>query len=228
MDDVVLSVENLGKKYQIAGKSVEILKDISLQICRGEFVVIAGHSGSGKTTLLSVMSGLDSVDSGRVFLAGNDITALTEDQMAPVRNETIGFVFQAFHLIPSINALENAMFPAELRKDPQARQKAEDLLRLVGLQDRLRNFPAQLSGGEQQRVAICRALINSPQLVFADEPTGNLDSENSETIISLLVSMAREKNTTLIVATHSRELAQQADRVIHLHDGRLSKEGVAL
>lgn len=224
MVETILKAETIGKQYDIGGKQIEILKDVSLTINRGEFVVIAGSSGSGKTTLLSVLSGLEVVDTGSVEIAGRDITSMTEDALAPVRNELTGFVFQAFHLIPSLNALENVMFPAELKKDRQARAKAQKLLNQVGLKDRCQSFPEQLSGGEQQRVAICRALINSPAIVFADEPTGNLDSENSETIISLLMSMYKERETTLVVATHSRSLATRADRVIQLHDGRVSVE----
>lgn len=224
MAEIILEAVKLHKNYDIGGKRVEILKDVTIDVSRGEFVVIAGSSGSGKTTLLSVLSGLDRPDTGEVTISGCNITNLSENQLAPVRNELIGFVFQAFHLIPSLNALENVMFPAELKKDSKAREKADKLLDLVGLKDRWRNFPEQLSGGEQQRVAICRALINSPEIVFADEPTGNLDSENSQGIISLLVSLSKEKHTTLVVATHSRSLARQADRVIQLHDGQIESE----
>lgn len=224
MTEIILEAKKLHKNYEIGSKRIEILKNVTIDIARGEFVVIAGSSGSGKTTLLSVLSGIDRPDSGSVEISGRDITHLSENQLAPLRNGLIGFVFQAFHLIPSLNALENVMFPAELRKDPQARDKAEKLLDSVGLKDRWKNFPEQLSGGEQQRVAICRALINSPEILFADEPTGNLDSENSQGIISLLVTLSREQHTTLVIATHSRSLAQQADRVIQLHDGRIDPE----
>lgn len=228
MAEIILEAKKLHKNYEIGSKRVEILKDVTVNIACGEFVVIAGSSGSGKTTLLSVLSGLDRPDSGKVKISGRSITNLSENQLAPIRNELIGFVFQAFHLIPSLNALENVMFPAELKKDSRAREKAEKLLDLVGLKGRRSNFPEQLSGGEQQRVAICRALINSPEILFADEPTGNLDSENSQGIIALLVSLSKEKNTTLVIATHSRSLAQQADRVIHLHDGQIEPEANAL
>ena len=156
-------------------------------------------------------------------MAGSDITDLTEDQLAPVRNNLTGFVFQAFHLIPSLNGLENVMFPAELKKDADALSKAQALLDLVGLSHRGKNFPEQLSGGEQQRIAICRALINDPEIVFADEPTGNLDSENSEGIIKLLLDLHKERQMTLVIATHSRSLASRADRVMRLHDGRIQE-----
>ncbi|MBE0584954.1 MAG: ABC transporter ATP-binding protein, partial [Desulfofustis sp.] len=180
-----------------------------------------GNSGSGKTTLLSVLSGLDRPSSGSIHLAGRDITELSEDELAPLRNELIGFVFQAFHLIPSLNALENVMFPAELKKDRDAAGKATHLLERVGLSARRSHMMSELSGGEKQRVAICRALINDPPLIFADEPTGNLDSKNSTDIMDLLLQLQRERSATLVMATHSREIARRADRVVQLADGRL-------
>ncbi len=221
---IILESRGLMKTYTIGERREHILHDISLQIEAGEFVVVSGSSGSGKTTLLSLLSGLDRPSSGRILLAGRDITELSEDQLAPIRNIETGFVFQAFHLIPSLNALENVMFPAELRRDMAAAAKAESLLRRVGLWERRANFPQQLSGGEKQRVAICRALINAPKIVFADEPTGNLDSENSRGIVELLAGLHQERGTTLVLATHSSEIAARADRVIVLHDGRL-REG---
>jgi putative ABC transport system ATP-binding protein len=223
MSNTILIAERLSKHYFLGGQKITVLKDISLTINRGEFVVIAGSSGSGKTTLLSVLSGLDRPSSGKIIMAGNDITNLTEDQLAPVRNKLTGFVFQAFHLIPSLNGIENVMFPAELKKDPDALNKAQTLLDRVGLEHRGKNFPEQLSGGEQQRVAICRALVNDPEIVFADEPTGNLDSENSEGIIKLLLDLHKDRQMTLVIATHSRSLASRADRVVLLHDGRIQE-----
>jgi putative ABC transport system ATP-binding protein len=228
MSDFILETEVLSKHYFLGGQRIEVLKDISLSIRKGEFVVIAGSSGSGKTTLLSVLSGLDRPSSGKIMMAGADITDLTEDQLSPIRNNLTGFVFQAFHLIPSLNSIENVMFPAELKRDRNAREKAESLLARVGLGDRGNNFPEQLSGGEQQRVAICRALINDPGIVFADEPTGNLDSENSESIIQLLLDLHKDHQTTLVMATHSRSLAGRADRVVRLHDGRIQERSHAL
>lgn len=221
MSNIILQAEKLSKYYYLGDQKIMVLKDISLAINRGEFVVIAGSSGSGKTTLLSLLSGLDKPSIGRINMADRDITDLTEDQLAPVRNTLTGFVFQAFHLIPSLNGIENIMFPAELKKDPDARKKAQLLLNQVGLHDRGKNFPEQLSGGEQQRIAICRALINDPEIVFADEPTGNLDSENSEGIIKLLVDLHRDRQMTLVVATHSQSLASRAERVVRLRDGRI-------
>ena len=225
MPTSILEARQLTKSYTIGDRQVPVIDSVSLQVARGEFVVIAGSSGSGKTTLLSLLSGLDRPTAGRVIMDGLDITDLTEDRLAPIRNESMGFVFQAFHLVPSLNAMENIMFPAELRKDPQAARKAADLVQRTGLWDRRNNFPYQLSGGEKQRVAICRALINNPKIIFADEPTGNLDSENSNAIIELLTELQRERRTTLILATHSPDLAARAERTLLLYDGRLADEG---
>ncbi|MFN2354715.1 MAG: ABC transporter ATP-binding protein [Desulfopila sp.] len=219
----ILQTENVSKIYTIGDREMVILDDISLEVHEGEFVVIAGTSGSGKTTLLTLLSGLDTPSSGRIILDGSDITGLGEDQLAEIRNTTTGFVFQAFHLIPSLNALENVMFPAELCGDAMAREKADALLDKVGLRQRRQNFPQQLSGGEKQRVALCRALINNPRIVFADEPTGNLDSRNSDEIVGLLLDMQREYSTTLIMATHSAEIASLAQRTISLFDGKISR-----
>ena len=221
MNSVILEARELSKTYTIAKHEEYILDNVSLAVETGEFVVIAGTSGSGKTTLLSLLSALDRPSSGQVLMNGLDITAFSEDQLAPIRNELTGFVFQAFHLVPSLNAMENVMFPAELRRDAAALQKATVLLKRVGLWERRSNYPQQLSGGEKQRVAICRALINDPKIIFADEPTGNLDSENSNGIIDLLMELHREQNMTLVMATHNLEVAERADRIIRLLDGRL-------
>jgi putative ABC transport system ATP-binding protein len=217
----MIEAKNVTKTYEIDERTITVLDDIDLQIDTAEFVVVAGSSGSGKTTLLSLLSGLDNPSRGSIRISGQEITTLREDDLAPLRNELIGFVFQAFHLIPSLNALENVMFPAELRKDGDARKKAESLLNRVGLWERRNNSPEQLSGGEKQRVAICRALINKPKLLFADEPTGNLDSENSRGIISLILELREEHQATLVMATHSVEIAERADRTLFLRDGRL-------
>jgi putative ABC transport system ATP-binding protein len=198
-----------------------VLDSVSLSVEEGEFLVIKGESGSGKSTLLSILSGLDRPDTGRILLVGRDITELSEEDLAPVRNTTFGFVFQSFHLIPSLTAIENVMFPAELRGDPHARAKANLLLEQVGLSGRSASFPHQLSGGEKQRCAICRALVNEPQILFADEPTGNLDLANGRRVMDLLRELHRERRTTLILVTHSLEIAQTADRVMTLRDGRI-------
>ncbi len=220
----ILEAHDLAKTYSVGDRKISILDSVSLSIENGEFVVVVGNSGSGKTTLLTLLSGLDRPTSGRVIMDGRDITDLTEDELSRLRNEEIGFVFQAFHLVPSLTALENVMFPAELKKDIQARDKATELLQRVGLWDRHGHFPEQLSGGEKQRVAICRALINSPKIVFADEPTGNLDSKNSEATIALLAELQQEHGATLVLATHSTSIAAQAQRVIRLKDGRLTND----
>ena len=217
-----LAAVQLAKSYTIDGRRIAVLAGIDLTVPPGSFVVIEGRSGSGKSTLLSLLSGLDRPDSGRVILAGTDITALSEDALAPLRNRDIGFVFQSFHLVPSLTALENIMFPAELARDPQAAAKAEDLLARVDLHGRRNNFPHQLSGGEKQRVAICRALVNRPRVVFADEPTGNLDSVSGGIILHLLLELRRERGATLVLATHSREISALADRVVQLADGRIT------
>ena len=221
MADKVLEAVELSKSYRVDDRKITVLDNISLAVEKGEFLVIEGKSGSGKSTLLSLLSGLDTPDSGRIILNGTDITGLSEDRLAPFRNRTIGYVFQSFHLVPSLTALENIMFPAELNHDPEAAAKAAELLRRVDLHQRDNNFPHQLSGGEKQRVALCRALVNSPQIVFADEPTGNLDSANGETILQLLLKLRRELETTLVMATHSREISSTADRIVRLVDGRI-------
>jgi putative ABC transport system ATP-binding protein len=195
------------------------LDQVSLSIEEREFVVLEGRSGSGKSTLLSLLSGLDRPTSGRVLIENQDITDWHEDDLAPLRNATFGFVFQAFHLVPSLTTLENVMFPAELQRDRRARQKAEALLERVGLQHRRHHFPHQLSGGEKQRCAMCRALINQPKILFADEPTGNLDSASSDALLTLLRDIRSEQETTLLLATHSADIAGMADRVMTLQDG---------
>ncbi len=222
--ETLLETRDLSKLYSIGEQKIKVLQSVSLTVQEGEFVVISGSSGSGKTTLLSLLSGLDRPSGGRIILDGQDITDLTEDQLAPVRNQLTGFVFQAFHLIPSLNSLENIMFPAELLGDRLAKEKAERLLESVGLSLRWNSFPEQLSGGEKQRVAICRALVNEPKIIFADEPTGNLDSVNSDGIIELLRRIHQDKNATIVMATHNKAIAENADRIFHLHDGRLSVE----
>ncbi|GFO59972.1 ABC transporter ATP-binding protein [Geomonas silvestris] len=219
-----IETKALTKNYRIGERSISVLDSVSLTVAPGEFVVVTGESGSGKSTLLTLLSGLDRPDAGRVFIENRDITDLDEDTLAPLRNSTFGFVFQSFHLVPSLNVLENVMFPAELRGDPQARQGAQALLSRVGLAERLTSFPNQLSGGEKQRCAICRALINTPRIVFADEPTGNLDSVNGTAVLDLLLELHRERGTTLLMVTHSPEIAGRADRVITLKDGRIVSE----
>ncbi len=218
----ILEAIALNKTYTVDHQDIMVLNDISLTVEPGEFVVITGSSGSGKTTLLTLLSGLDKPTSGRVFIDQQDITGASEDDLAPLRNRMIGFVFQSFHLIPSMSAMENIMFPAELQGLGNAEKKARQLLERVGLADRADNLPSQLSGGEKQRVSLCRAMINAPKLLFADEPTGNLDSKNGRIVFAQLVEMKNEQGATLILVTHNPEIATAADRVLTLRDGRLS------
>ena len=217
----IVEARDITKTYTIGNREIHVLDDVSLSVSEGEFLVVAGSSGSGKTTLLSLLSGLDKPSSGRVLVEEKDITDTSEDDLAPLRNESIGFVFQSFHLVPSLTALENVMFPAELKRDPRASDKAADLLNRVGMLNRSTNYPHQLSGGEMQRVAMCRAVINNPKIIFADEPTGNLDSENGKAVLELLLEFQKERRTTLILVTHSAEIAKIADRMIVLKDGRI-------
>ncbi len=218
----ILEAKEISKVYTVDHRNITVLNQVSLKVEAGEFVVITGSSGSGKTTLLTLISGLDQPSSGQVFIDHQDITGASEDDLAPFRNRVIGFVFQSYHLVPSMTALENIMFPAELLGDPNASQKAHQLLERLGLEERADNLPSQLSGGEKQRISLCRAMINQPKLLFADEPTGNLDSENGEKMLSQLVELKTEQGATLILVTHNPEIAQAADRVLTLKDGMLS------
>lgn len=219
----MIESNRLNKSYTIDDRRIQVLKDVSLKVPAGEFAVIQGSSGSGKSTLLSLLSGLDRPDSGTVRIQDQDITDLSEDDLAPLRNRTFGFVFQSFHLVPSLSALENVMFPAELSRSTSATADAEKLLERVGLSHRRRNMPHQLSGGEQQRVAICRALINRPAIIFADEPTGNLDSRSGQAILDLMLEFQQEFHTTLLMVTHNPDIAERADTRFQLTDGRLDR-----
>jgi putative ABC transport system ATP-binding protein len=217
----MLKSDELFKSFSLNGTDVPVLKGITLSVKPGEFLVVSGSSGSGKTTLLTLLSGLDRPTSGRVWIGDTEISDLSEDGLALLRNRDIGYVFQSFHLVPSLTAEENIMFPAELAGHKNAAERATSLMERVGIAHRQRNFPHQLSGGEKQRVAICRALVNRPKILFADEPTGNLDSENGQAILDLLTEARRDSNLTMILVTHSPDLAAQADRVVMLRDGRL-------
>ena len=219
----ILEAKEISKVYTVDHRNITVLNQVSLKVEVGEFVVITGSSGSGKTTLLTLISGLDQPSSGQVFIDQQDITGASEDDLAPFRNSIIGFVFQSYHLVPSMTALENIMFPAELLGDPNAAQKAHQLLNRLGLEERADNLPSQLSGGEKQRISLCRAMINQPKLLFADEPTGNLDSENGKKMLSQLVELKTEQGATLILVTHNPEIAQAADRVLTIKDGMLSE-----
>jgi putative ABC transport system ATP-binding protein len=200
---------------------VHILKDIGLHIGSGEAVGLVGHSGSGKSTLLMVMAGLERPDTGSVHVAGHDLTGLNEDALARFRGRNIGIVFQSFHLIPTMTALENVAVPLELAGAVDAHRRARDELAAVGLAERVQHYPAQLSGGEQQRVALARALAPHPAILVADEPTGNLDETTGQQVIDLLFAGHRERGTTLVLVTHDAALAQRCDRVVRLRSGRI-------
>jgi putative ABC transport system ATP-binding protein len=217
----ILEARHITKTYHLDHRTITVLEDVSLTVEQGEFIVIKGSSGSGKTTLLTLLSGLDHPTAGQLFIDGREITHATEEELAPLRNRDIGFVFQAFHLVPSMTARENIMLPAELKGDRDAEKRANALLQRVGLSDRANNLPSQLSGGEKQRVALCRALINRPKLIFADEPTGNLDTENGAIVFDQLIDLKNEHGATLVLVTHNPEIAGAAERVLTLRDGQL-------
>ena len=208
-------------KFLLKHQTLTVLKDVSLEIEAGTSCAIVGPSGSGKTTLLGLCAGLDLPTTGSVVLNGVQLNNLNEDERAKVRNETIGFVFQNFQLISTLTAMENVMVPLELRGENHVKTQAEDLLDQVGLADRSKHYPVQLSGGEQQRVALARAFINRPKILFADEPTGNLDAETSERVIELLFELNRAAGTTLVMVTHNNELARQSQRIIKLKGGSI-------
>jgi putative ABC transport system ATP-binding protein len=224
MNEVILAVENLTKTYGSDKRQLTVLHDVSFSLNAGASCAIVGSSGSGKTTLLGLCAGLDRPTSGTVRLAGADLAGLNEDQRARFRNENIGFVFQNFQLVPTLSALENVMVPLELRREKGARDRAAVLLGRVGLEDRLDHYPVQLSGGEQQRVALARAFINRPKVLFADEPTGNLDADTSERVEELLLELNRESGTTLVLVTHDLDLAATTQRTIRLRGGRVVED----
>ena len=217
----ILQVRNLNKSFLSGGTQLKVLEDINLEVSAGSSLSIVGPSGSGKTTLLGICAGLDKADSGKVILNGHELTSLSEDQRAAVRNQHVGFVFQNFQLLPTLTALENVMVPMELKKEKNIRQKAAELLKSVGLADRAHHYPAQLSGGEQQRVSLARAFSNQPQVLFADEPTGNLDEETSFYIEALLFDLNKLQGTTLILITHNTELAAKTSRILKIKGGRI-------
>jgi putative ABC transport system ATP-binding protein len=218
---VVLAAEGLGKQVSSPEGTLAILSDVTLSIRRGESVAVIGASGAGKSTLLALLAGLDDPTSGRAVLAGNDLTQLDEDGRAAVRAKHVGFVFQSFHLVPSLTALENVMLPLELARRPDARAAAREVLGHVGLAERVGHYPRQLSGGEQQRVAIARAFVRQPDVLFADEPTGNLDAATGAKIMDLLFGLNRSNQSTLVLVTHDRQLAERCDRIIRLDAGRV-------
>ncbi|HEX7243583.1 MAG TPA: ABC transporter ATP-binding protein [Longimicrobiaceae bacterium] len=217
----MLIVQDLQKSYRSGGHELAVLRDVSFTVSPGEFVAVVGPSGSGKTTLLGLMAGLDRPTRGSVRLDGTDLASLSEDGRARLRRERIGFVFQSFQLIPTLTARENVRVPLELGGRDGDLPRADELLARVGLGDRGHHYPSQLSGGEQQRVAVARAFVHSPSILFADEPTGNLDAATGGRIVELLTELNRELGTTLVLVTHDMELAGRARRVIRLADGRV-------
>jgi putative ABC transport system ATP-binding protein len=221
MDGTMISVRALSMRLASGGREVHVLTDVSLEVPAGQFLAIAGPSGSGKSTLLGLIAGLDQPTAGQIEVAGVDVTALDEDGLARFRRDHVGYVFQSFHLLPTLTAQENVAVPLELAGDAGAAERAAALLAEVGLAERAHHYPVQLSGGEQQRVAVARAMARRPALLLADEPTGNLDSATGKQIIELLVGLNRRLGSTLVLVTHDAALAAHADRVVTLRDGRI-------
>jgi lipoprotein-releasing system ATP-binding protein len=223
MSDVLISATGLYKTYTLGKRSLEVLRGVDLELQRGEFLALRGASGAGKSTLLHLLGGLDSPNRGQIVLAGRNLAALGRGELARLRSQEVGFVFQAYYLLPELDALENVCLPARMARTPvaEAEARGRELLARVGLGERLEHKPYELSGGEQQRVAIARAMINQPDLILADEPTGNLDSHTGEEIIELLCALRNEKQTTLIMATHDARVAARAPKVVELVDGQI-------
>ncbi len=220
-NDCMIKVDKLHHHITLSEQTLPILNDINLTIAYGESAAIVGRSGSGKTTLLGLMAGLDTALSGEIWLDGHSLSSLSEDERAELRASRVGFVFQSFQLLPALTALENVMLPLELSGVNTARQRAQDLLKRVGLEQRLQHTPRQLSGGEQQRVAIARAFAVEPKILFADEPTGNLDSQTADSVIELLMQLNQEQGTTLVMVTHDQALADRCDRQFIIEAGYL-------
>jgi putative ABC transport system ATP-binding protein len=219
--ETILNICNLSKTYQSAGRILTVLDNINFSVAPGSTNAIVGPSGSGKTTLLGLCAGLDSSTSGIVELNNINLGKLNEDERAQVRNQYIGFIFQNFQLLPTLTALENVMVPLELRGEKNIKARSMELLDKVGLSDRGHHYPAQLSGGEQQRVSLARAFSNAPRILFADEPTGNLDAETSEKVVKLIFDLNREAGTTLVLVTHDLELAAKTQRILRIKGGKL-------
>lgn len=225
--NTILRLQNVGKIYQSGSNALTVLQDVNFSIETGSTVSIVGPSGSGKTTLLGLCAGLDRASNGIVELHGTELNQLSEDQLAAVRNQHIGFIFQNFQLMPTLTALENVMVPLELRGEKNIKPRALDLLDKVGLAERSHHYPTQLSGGEQQRVSLARAFSNRPKILFADEPTGNLDAETSEKVVKLLFDLNKEAGTTLVVVTHDLDLAAKTQRIIRVKGGRIIQDEVS-
>ncbi|MSU60213.1 MAG: ABC transporter ATP-binding protein [Pedosphaera sp.] len=225
MSAPLLSAKAVTKSYPMGKRTLEVLRGVSLDVTRGEFLALRGASGAGKSTLLHLFGGLDSPNAGEIWFGGQNIAHLDERALTVLRNRHVGFIFQAYHLLPELDALENVCLPARMARTPaaDAEKRGRELLVRVGLAERMDHKPYELSGGEQQRVAIARALINQPELILADEPTGNLDSHSGGEIIDLLVGLRNERNTTLIIATHDADVAARAPKVVELVDGQIKR-----
>src|SRR6266850_1603655 len=223
MNDLLLSAKGLHKTYILGKRSLEVLRGVDVELQRGDFLAMRGASGAGKSTLLHLLGGLDSPNQGEIHLAGRNLASLSRRELARMRNEEVGFIFQAYYLLPELDALENVCLPARMARTPapEAEARGRELLERVGLKERMEHKPYELSGGEQQRVAIARALINEPDILLADEPTGNLDSHTGQEIIELLCGLRSENQTTLVMATHDPQLAARAPRVVELVDGQI-------
>jgi ABC-type lipoprotein export system ATPase subunit len=224
MNEPLLSARGLTRTYTLGKRALEVLRGVNLDVARGEFLALRGASGAGKSTLLHLIGGLDAPNAGEIHFAGQNLAALSQIELAHFRRHRVGFVFQSYYLLPELDALENVCLPARVARVPaaQAGARGRDLLARVGLKDRMEHKPYELSGGEQQRVAIARALINEPELLLADEPTGNLDSHTGGEIIELLKNLRAEKQTTLVIATHDANVAATAPKVVELVDGRIA------
>jgi ABC-type lipoprotein export system ATPase subunit len=227
MSEPLLSARSVTKAYTLGKRSLEVLRGVSLDVARGDFLALRGASGAGKSTLLHLFGGLDSPNAGEIWFAGKDLAHLLPSDLTTLRNRKVGFIFQAYHLLPELDALENVCLPARLARVPVAvaEPRGRELLSRVGLGARMDHKPYELSGGEQQRVAIARALMNEPELILADEPTGNLDSHTGAEIIDLLLNLRADKNTTLIIATHDGSVAARAPKVVELVDGKIKSDG---
>jgi putative ABC transport system ATP-binding protein len=225
IEDLMIYAEALGKTYQVGDLKLEVLKDITLSIPKAKFIVICGPSGSGKTTLLNIIGGIDRPTSGKIFVEGQDLAVQDEDFLSDFRCNNVGFVFQSYNLVSTLTVAENVAFPMEWTRKPEEEieKRVNELLETLGLQHRANHFPAQLSGGEQQRVAFARALANDPQLILADEPTGNLDAKNAQKITQVL-QLLKEKEKTVIVSTHDQQIRELADQVLCLEDGKLASK----
>ena len=222
----MIQVSGLNKSLHGGGHRVDILNEINLVIPTGQFIAITGASGSGKTTLLSLIAGLDEPTQGEIVIDGQDITKLNEDELAELRGQHFGFIFQNFNLIPTLTALENVVLSAELNGTNGAQKKSIDLLNLVGLSKRNHHYPVQLSGGEQQRLCLARAFVNQPDIILADEPTGNLDSQNSKRVLDLMTNLHHEKKATILLVTHEEDVAQKAERIIVMGDGKIIEDSI--